>query len=119
MNACALSVRQGAERFAVAVVRQALQWIRWQVCDRVKRDGIGVLPILSPGLSGWELSAQARLHEMIALAGELPGPLELLESSMLMPKTSQLGVFALSEGDKVRASGCKSCEHPACAYRRT
>jgi hypothetical protein len=53
------------------------------------RQRANVLPRQSPGYSGWDLSQMGRLLSLI------PCPLEALDSGMLRPKKSLLGVFGI------------------------
>jgi hypothetical protein len=86
---------------------------------------MAALPHYSPGYSGWDVSDQIKLSKLIQQAegSELPGELSIMDTGMLRPKKSLLGLFGLTRHlDKVRADArlvpCKSCSLSKCQYRR-
>ena len=77
----------------------------------------------SPGYDTWDLSQQAVVLEaLLAGGGDPPGPLRLLESGMLQPKSSLLAVFgmtpdrALAEAAWARTR-CGWCSRRGCDFR--
>jgi hypothetical protein len=108
------------EVFASAVVEHLITVTGAQLCAAAEEQGMAVLPHYSPGYGEWDISEQGRLR---ALLGELPGPLEVLESGALRPKKSQLAVFGLTRhGENLRRLTdqlpCENCSFGPCQYRR-
>lgn len=108
------------EVFASAVVEQLVTEAGARLCAEAEARGMAVLPHYSPGYSEWDISEQVRL---LPLFGDLPGPLETMESGALRPKKSQLGVFGITRDARHlgRLSGmlpCENCSFGPCQFRR-
>lgn len=74
------------ECYASAVVDQLLTRTRNQ---------LGASRHVSPGYPEWDIAANRPLLAAIERQVTLPGPLRTLDSGMLVPKKSQIAVFAL------------------------
>lgn len=112
------------DRFGVAVAEhlamacgEALRWSGG-------RSGLAALPGYSPGYEGWDLTQQADLHGlMVGNCGSLPGPLRVLASGMLEPKSSSLAIFGLTPRHDLAARAwssnrCSRCSMTRCDFRR-
>jgi len=113
------------EIFGSAVVENLITIASGRICAWAEQRGLGVLPHFSPGYSGWDISDQAKLWNLIRPNGARhPGcRLDVLESGMLRPKKSQLAVFGLTKHlEKARSLArlipCENCSLPECRYRR-
>lgn len=113
------------EIFGSAVVEQLCATLSGRICDFADRDGLMAVPHYSPGYTGWDISDQNKLFELIARGVEQPWPesLEVLSSGMLKPKKSLLAVVGLAprtaEGiAATRRVPCEACGLSPCGYRR-
>lgn len=113
------------EVFGSAVVEHLVAQASGRLCAWADQNNLGVLPHYSPGYSGWDISDQRALKNLIVLsAGKpLPDELHVFDSGMLQPKKSLLAVFGLTPRvEKVRELRgmvpCESCSLPRCQYRR-
>lgn len=113
------------EMFGSAVVEDLVARSSGRICDLAEHRGLLAVPHYSPGYSGWDVSEQPRLFDLIAqgMSRPLPGPLEVMASGMLRPKKSLLGVFGLapSAGRAAAEPGatpCENCAFTPCRYRR-
>ncbi len=112
------------EIFGSAVVEHLVTVTGGRICDWAEQHGMRVLPHYSPGYSGWDISEQARLWQLIRHNGaSLPGELHVLETGMLNPKKSLLALFGVTRHlDRVRdwrgLVPCQNCSLPGCRYRR-
>ncbi len=113
------------EIFGSAVVEQLCATLSGRICDFADRDGLMAVPHYSPGYTGWDISDQNKLFELIARGVEQPWPepLEVLSSGMLKPKKSLLAVVGLAprtaEGiGATRRVPCETCGLSPCGYRR-
>jgi hypothetical protein len=84
---------------------------------------LAVLPHYSPGYTGWEIADQERLLALVRRGREFPRHLEALETGMLRPKKSLLGLFGLTDRldlarDHARLIPCESCSFAPCQFRR-
>jgi hypothetical protein len=111
--------------FGSAVVEHLVTQASGRICDWADEHHTAVLPHFSPGYSGWDISYQPRLWELIRQysSSEFPGPLEVMESGMLRPEKSLLAVFGLTRDlEKARRFArlipCENCPLPNCRYRR-
>ena len=113
------------EMYGSAVVEHLTISAGARLCAWADRQSMAVLPHYSPGYSGWDVSEQTRLFEVLQKTQPvLPGKLEVLPSGMLLPKKSLLAVFGLTRRlDKVakfsRLVPCESCFFSPCQFRRT
>lgn len=83
-----------------------------------------VLPGYSPGYDGWELEQQHQVHTLLTADPDrpLPGPLELLDSGMLLPKSSLLAVFGTTADMQLATQAwarhkCAWCSLARCDFR--
>jgi hypothetical protein len=114
------------EIFGSAVVEHLLTNICAMFCNWAGKQHLVVLPQHSPGYSGWEISEQEALWDLICNGNRniLPGRIEVLSSGMLNPKKSLLAVFGISAcQDKIQNLSdmipCKTCSLLSCQYRRS
>ncbi|MBI5766951.1 MAG: hypothetical protein HZA93_04100 [Verrucomicrobia bacterium] len=113
------------EMFGSAVVERMVATASGRICELADRDGLMAVPHYSPGYSGWDVSDQARLFELITRGAQraFPEPIEVMASGMLRPKKALLGVFGLAPKsaagrDALRASPCANCALASCRFRR-
>lgn len=111
------------ETYASAVTEHLLAQVGARICAAAEVNGLAVLPHYSPGYTRWQLMDQLALHALISRDANLPGPLTILDSGMLIPKKSQLGLFGItSRRDLVRPLDefipCRQCGFHPCAFRR-
>lgn len=112
--------------FASVMTETLTRSVGLQLCEEVEPGGGAVVPHYSPGYPGWNLDDQKILLDLLQTSGDvLPGPLEVLSSAMLRPKSSQLAVFGLTRHARSLGHGahrlqtpCTSCDHAPCQYRR-
>ena len=96
-----------------------------RICGWADQNGAAALPHYSPGYSGWDISDQIKLWNLIRQTGarHFNGKLEVLETGMLRPKKSLLAVFGVTRNlEKARSLAklipCENCSLPNCQYRR-
>ena len=113
------------EIFGSAVVEHLVTIASGHICGWADQNGTAVLPHYSPGYSGWDISDQTNLWNLIRQdsARHLEGKLDVLETGMLRPKKSQLAVFGVTRDlEKARSLArlipCENCSLPKCQYRR-
>jgi hypothetical protein len=113
------------EMYASAVVEDLVARTSGRLCAEVGPAGLMAVPHYSPGYTGWEVSAQNQLFDVIArgMSRPFPGPLEVLRSGMLRPKKSLLAVFGLAPTlnrppSVPAATPCANCAFSPCHYRR-
>lgn len=111
------------EAYASAVVEALIAELRGRLCPWADGHHQVVLPHYSPGYHGWTVGDQHKVFTLLRRGGELPGPLDVMESGMLQPKKSQLAIFALAPVGQVVDEGadlvpCKHCPHLRCNFRR-
>jgi hypothetical protein len=114
------------EMFGSAVVEHLVTVASGHICGWADRQGAAALPHYSPGYSGWDVSDQVKLWNLLRQNGaaHLNGRLDVLETGMLRPKKSLLAVFGLTRHlDEARRLArlipCQTCSLPNCQYRRT
>jgi hypothetical protein len=114
------------EMYGSAVVEHLVAIASGRICGWADQNGVAVLPHYSPGYSGWDISDQIKLWNLIRQkwGRDFPGEIHVLDSGMLQPKKSLLGVFGVTRHlDKVRKLAtlipCENCSLPGCQYRRT
>ena len=114
------------EMFGSAVVEHLVTVASGRICGWADQNGAAALPNYSPGYSGWDISDQIKLWNLIRQkpGRDFPGEIHVLDSGMLQPKKSLLGVFGVTRHlDKVRNLAtlipCENCSLPGCQYRRT
>ncbi len=111
------------EIFGSAVVEQLITAVSFRFCEWGDQEGMAILPHDSPGYPGWEISEQGKLLDTLCGTHAIPGQLQALESGMLRPKKSLLGVFGVTRNvNQVQSLGslipCRSCSYQSCQYRR-
>ncbi len=113
------------EMFGSAVVEHLIIAAGGRICGWAENNGMTVLPHYSPGYSGWDVTDQIKLWNLIRPnhGRALPGELEVMHTGMLRPKKSLLAVFGLSRDlararSLVRLVPCENCSLPGCPYRR-
>lgn len=108
------------DAYASAAVAKLVRRVARAVRERARRRGLTALPHSSPGYDGWPLDDQRKLFDL--LVGMLDGRLRLLDSGMLIPRKSLLGLFPLTAEldalprEALQAS-CRACSMPACSQR--
>src|ERR1039458_807294 len=113
------------ETFGSAVVEHLVTVASGRICGWADQNKMAVLPHYSPGYSGWDISDQIKLWDLIRQTGarHFDGKLEVLDTGMLRPKKSQLAVFGVTRHlEKARRLAklipCENCSLPRCQYRR-
>jgi hypothetical protein len=110
------------EVYGSAVVERLITVAGARLCAWGDEKCLAVLPHYSPGYPEWAITDQPALMQLVARR-PLPAALEAMDTGMLRPKKSQLGVFGLtSHTDRVRRLTelvpCASCSFNPCQYRR-
>gem|GEM_PF-1913187 len=111
------------ESYASAIVEALIGEARARLCAWADAQVRVLLPHYSPGYHGWSVADQAKVFSLLASDAGLPGPLAVMESGMLLPKKSQLAVFAVAQavdatGEDADLVPCKYCPHLRCDFRR-
>ena len=113
------------EMFGSAVVEHLVTHAAGRICAWAEQSGLAVLPHYSPGYSGWPVSDQPKLWDIIRRNNGKPFPAELhvMDTGMLRPKKSLLTIFGLTRHpEKVQPGSklipCENCSLPNCQYRR-
>lgn len=113
------------EMFGAAVVEHLVAVASGHICGWADDDGSAALPHYSPGYSGWDISDQVKLWNIIREGGavHLEGSLDVLETGMLWPKKSLLAVIGITHNlEKARGLTklvpCENCSLSNCPYRR-
>jgi hypothetical protein len=113
------------EMFGSAVVEHLVAGVSGRICAWADGQGMVALPHYSPGYSGWDVSDQIKLWELIRQHKDrdFPEELRVMDTGMLQPKKSLLALFGITRHlDKVRSSAdlvpCENCSLPRCQYRR-
>lgn len=113
------------ESYGSAAVEALVNATNGRICAWAEEAGWYSVPHYSPGYSGWDMEDQPKLFELIVggMTTTAPQPLSILDSGMLSPRKSLLGVVGLapkSPGRTVasRGSSCRRCSLSPCAYRR-
>lgn len=113
------------EIFGSTVVEHLITVASGHICGWADQQGLAVLPHYSPGYSGWDISDQVKLWQLLRESGtrHVNGRLDVLETGMLRPKKSQLAVFGITRHlekvrDLARLIPCENCSLPKCRYRR-
>jgi hypothetical protein len=112
------------EMFGSAVVEHLVTIANGRLCAWADRQGMAALPHYSPGYSGWDVSDQPQLWDLIRKSdNDFPGELDVLDTGMLRPKKSLLAIIGLTRQlDLARSSAglipCENCSLPRCQYRR-
>ena len=114
------------EMFGSAVVENLITIASGKICGWADANGMMALPHYSPGYTGWDVSDQVKLWELIQPPNghKLPGELHVMDTGMLRPKKSLLAVVGITADVErarqfARLIPCENCALPACQYRRT
>lgn len=113
------------EVYGSAVVEHLVTMCGARLCAWAEPQRMAVLPHMSPGYTGWDVSDQASLLQLIrAGSSALPDQLDSLPSGMLRPKKSLLAVFGITRhpervGRWGELSPCAGCSFLPCQFRRT
>jgi hypothetical protein len=114
------------EMYGSAVVEHLVTIASGRICGWADQNDMAVLPHYSPGYSGWDISDQIKLGQLIRQKSgrDFPGNIHVLDTGMLRPKKSLLAVFGVTRHlDRVRNLAtlipCENCSLPGCQYRRT
>ncbi len=113
------------EVFGSAVVEHLVTATGARICAWAEPQGMAVLPHYSPGYTGWDVSDQVRLFNLLrnGNGADFPGDIAVRDSGMLQPKKSLLALFGItSHVDRVQSLRdlvpCENCSFTACQYRR-
>ena len=113
------------EMFGSAVVEHLIAQANGHICSWTDARNQLALPHHSPGYSGWNISEQIKLWEVVRTTADskLPGELTVLESGMLRPKKSLLAIVGIASKPEGLAAPprfvpCETCALPACQFRR-
>jgi hypothetical protein len=113
------------EIFGSAVVEHLITFTGARICAWAEPKGMAVLPHYSPGYSGWDVSDQVKLFDLLRNGNghQFPQEIQVKESGMLQPKKSLLALFGLTRRlDRVQSIRdlvpCENCSYPNCQYRR-
>jgi hypothetical protein len=113
------------EMYGSAVVEHLISIASGRICGWADHHGMVALPQYSPGYSGWEVTDQTKLWDLIRQKSgrDFPGELHVLDTGMLRPKKSLLALFGITRHlDKVQSFRnlvpCENCSLPRCQYRR-
>uniref|UniRef100_Q024B5 Uncharacterized protein n=1 Tax=Solibacter usitatus (strain Ellin6076) TaxID=234267 RepID=Q024B5_SOLUE len=109
------------EMFGSAVVEQLTMLAGARLCAWAEGERMAVLPHYSPGYAEWNIAEQPRLLRV--MQGEMPGPIESLDSGALRPRKSLLAVFGVTRrtaGVRLLSDlvACQGCSLDNCQYRR-
>jgi len=113
------------EMFGSAVVEHLITTANGRICAWADSQGLAALPHHSPGYSGWNVSEQTKLWNVLrtGVASAWPGELAVMESGMLQPKKSLLALVGLAS-DRTSAAAlarfvpCETCTLADCQFRR-
>ena len=112
------------EAYAAAAVSALLAETRAAIGRVLDRAGIVVMPQYCPGYEGWELREQFKLIGLIESATERAMHIRILDSGMLVPAKSILGVCPLTRDAGVIEKSaawnpCETCTIHDCACMKT
>ncbi len=117
------------DRFGAAVAVHLGAWTGEHLRALAAAGGLGLAPGYSPGYDGWPLGDQVELAGCLtrSRAGDrdpLPGPLRVLDSGMIEPRSSLLAVFGVTADRAAserqwRRHKCSWCSLARCALRAT
>ena len=81
------------EMYGSAVVEHLVTVASGHICGWADQNGMVALPHYSPGYSGWDISDQIKLWELIRQkpGRDFPGDIQVLDTGMLRPKEIAFG----------------------------
>jgi hypothetical protein len=113
------------ECYGSAVVEHLTTLVGARLCEWADKQGMAVLPHVSPGYQGWDIRDQHNLFDLLqgGSRAEFPGGLEVMDSGMLRPKKSLLAVFGLTRRIDLTQNlaelvPCSRCSFAPCDFRR-
>lgn len=113
------------EMFGSAVVEHLVTVANGRICAWADGNKMAALPHYSPGYSGWDVSDQIKLWDLMRknTSHALEEKLEVMDSGMLRPKKSLLAIVGVTRDlEKARRLTklipCENCSLPGCDYRR-
>ncbi len=112
------------DAYAAAAVSALLAETREAIGRVLDRAGIVVMPQYCPGYESWDLREQFKLIALIESAAQREMPVRILDSGMLVPAKSILGVCPLtSDASVIEQSAawnpCETCTIHDCACMKT
>ncbi len=112
------------DAYAAAAVSALLAETREALGGVLDRSGLVVMPQYCPGYEGWDLRDQLKLYDLLAASSDLDPPIRILDSGMLAPVRSILGVCPLtSDASVIEESAawnpCETCTIHDCACMKT
>jgi hypothetical protein len=113
------------ETYGSAVVENLVTVAAGRLCAWADQNQMAALPHYSPGYSGWDMTDQGKMWEVLnrGRTRPLPGELEVMTTGMLVPKKSLLALFGLTT-QLERAKQlqifipCENCALDPCRFRR-
>lgn len=110
------------DTYNAALVEEMVTKASFEICSENENEGLTVLPRYSPGYTGWDLSCQKDLYNVLEKKDRsINNYIGIFSSGMLSPNKSQFSLIGFSEipgTTKVVNSPCESCSYPKCQYRR-
>lgn len=111
------------DAMAAALVEQMRSAEAERVCAEARDRDMAALAPYAPGYDGWPLDDQKILYEVLLAAGGagFTSKIRCLDSGMLDPKMSLLGVMGLTRHRNLvppQEAPCRSCAMPRCTMRR-
>lgn len=113
------------EVYGSAVVEALVAAASYGLCEWADQRGVAVLPHYSPGYPDWDIVDQRKLLDLLegGRRRSWPGGIATLETGMLVPKKSLLGLFGITRHvaavrPLASLAPCETCALPRCAYRR-
>ena len=114
------------EIYGSAVVEHLVTVTSGRICGWADARGMVALPHYSPGYTGWDVSDQNKLWDLIRSTpgAALPGELSVLDTGMLRPKNSLLAVIGVTANVEqarkfAKLVPCENCSLTHCQYRRS
>ncbi len=109
------------EMYGAAVVEHLITAAGGRICAWAEKNGMAALPHFSPGYSGWDVSDQVGLWQLVRDGADarFAASLEVLDTGMLRPKKSLLAVIGITRHlERVLGSRnlvpCENCSLPRC-----
>lgn len=113
------------EMYGSAVVEYLITSAGARFCAWADSENLAILPHYSPGYTGWNVSNQNLLMDVIKQGSKnsFHNKIDVLPSGMLSPKKSLLAVFGITSREKQVQTlpgliPCENCSLADCPYRR-